>query len=513
MSSIPHSPSWRPTPAVITAGAAFVLSLLAMILLFLPSWRSMALIWWTNETYTHGMLVPLATLWLAWRARAQLAGLVPQPNLLALAALALCAGAWVIARLGGVNTVEHFAVVASIPCFFVLCFGIRIAWQIAFPLAFLVFAVPFGEFLMPWLMDRTADFTVMAIQISGVPVYREGRLFVLPSGRWSVVEACSGLRYLLAAIPLGLLYGYLNFRSFRSRLIYLALVIAIALTANWVRAYLIVMIGHLSSMRLATGVDHLIYGWLFFGVVMAAAFWLGSFIPDPDPKQAPAPGPSPSASKPVAASPPFLFGAAAAGVLVLALAPWGAATLEDRGTPRLDLAKIRAEVAPPNEGPTEYRPAYSGSQGTVIGRSRSEPTVSVAVYRYFRQRKTGEMITHGNAVIPVGVEQPVWRIQRQDLHTVSRYPGSASGGLVNEYEVSGEGRTWLVWEWYWIDGKAFAQAHKVKSTTAMAQIAGRGDESAALLVWTPISEGLAAARTRLNTELDRLHGPAGQAGF
>ena len=64
-----------------------------------------------------------------------------------------------------------------------------------------------------------------------------------------------------------------------------------------------------------------------------------------------------------------------------------------------------------------------------------------------------------------------------------------------------------------IDGKAFAQAHKVKSTTAMAQIAGRGDESAALLVWTPISEGLAAARTRLNTELDRLHGPAGQAGF
>ncbi|MBK8768245.1 MAG: exosortase A [Burkholderiaceae bacterium] len=273
MSSIPHSPSWRPTPAVITAGAAFVLSLLATTLLFLPSWRSMALIWWTNETYTHGMLVPLATLWLAWREREALEGRA-LANLRPLGALA-CAGGWVVARLGGVNTVEHFAVVASIPCFFVLCFGTRIAWQIAFPLAFLVFAVPFGEFLMPWLMDRTADFTVMAIQVSGVPVYREGRLFVLPSGRWSVVEACSGLRYLLAAIPLGLLYGYLNFRSFRSRLIYLALVIAIALTANWVRAYLIVMIGHLSSMRLATGVDHLIYGWLFFGVVMGAAFWLG----------------------------------------------------------------------------------------------------------------------------------------------------------------------------------------------------------------------------------------------
>jgi len=266
-------------------------------------------------------------------------------------------------------------------------------------------------------------------------------------------------------------------------------------------------------MRLATGVDHLIYGWLFFGLVMGAAFWMGSFLSDPDPDPAPAPAPSRGEPKQVPASPQRIFGAAAAGVLVLALAPWGAPVLEDRGAPRLDLAKIRAEVAPPNEGPTEYRPAYSGSQGTVLGRSRSEPTVSVAVYRYFRQRKTGEMITHGNAVIPVGVEQPVWRIQRQDLHSVSRLPGSVSGGHVNEYEVSGEGRTWLVWEWYWIDGKAFAQAHQVKSATAMAQISGRGDESAVLLVWTPISEGLAAARARLSGELDRLYGPAGQAGF
>ncbi|MBK8767725.1 MAG: exosortase A, partial [Burkholderiaceae bacterium] len=488
MSSIRHSPSWRPPAAVITASATFVASIVAMTLLYLPSWRSMTLIWWHNETYTHGMLVPLATIWLAWRARAQLAGLTPQPSLPAIAALAICGAAWLIARMSGVNTIEHFAVVASIPCLFILCFGHWIAWQIAFPLAFLFFTAPFGDFLMPWLMDRTADFTVMAIQLSGIPVYREGRLFVLPSGRWSVVEACSGLRYLLAAIPLGLLYGYLNFRSFRKRLTYLAMVIVLALTANWIRAYLIVMIGHLSSMRLATGVDHLIYGWLFFGIVMGTAFWLGSFVADPDPEPTSVPARSRGESKQAPAYRFRLFGAAATGVLVLALAPWTADTLEDRGSARLDLAKIRAEVETSTEGPTGYRPAYAGSQGAVIGRSRSEPSVWVAVYRYFRQHKTGEMITHGNAVIPVGVEQPVWRIQRQDLHSVSRLPGSSTGGAVNEYEISGEGRTWLVWEWYWIDGKAFAHPRQVKKTaTAIAQIAGRSDESATLIVWTPIS--------------------------
>ena len=47
--------------------------------------------------------------------------------------------------------------------------------------------------------------------------------------------------------------------------------------ANFLRAYMIVMIGHLSSMKLAVGVDHFIYGWVFFGVVIGLLFWLGSF--------------------------------------------------------------------------------------------------------------------------------------------------------------------------------------------------------------------------------------------
>ncbi|TNY03004.1 archaeosortase/exosortase family protein, partial [Escherichia coli] len=69
--------------------------------------------------------------------------------------------------------------------------------RIAFPLGFLFFAVPFGDFLTPWLMERTADFTVVALRASGIPVFREGLEFIIPSGSWSVVQACSGIRYLM----------------------------------------------------------------------------------------------------------------------------------------------------------------------------------------------------------------------------------------------------------------------------------------------------------------------------
>ena len=37
------------------------------------------------------------------------------------------------------------------------------------------------------------------------------------------------------------------------------------------------MIGHLSGMELATGADHLLYGWAFFGLVMILLFWVGGF--------------------------------------------------------------------------------------------------------------------------------------------------------------------------------------------------------------------------------------------
>ena len=91
-----------------------------------------------------------------------------------------------------------------------------------------------------------------------------------------MVEACSGLRYLIASLTLGFLYAYLTYRSLARRAIFVAVSVIVPIVANWLRAYMIVMIGHLSGMQYAVGVDHLIYGWLFFGVVMLILFWIGS---------------------------------------------------------------------------------------------------------------------------------------------------------------------------------------------------------------------------------------------
>ena len=128
-----------------------------------------------------------------------------------------------------------------------------------FPLLFLFFAVPFGEALVPKLMDWTADFTVAAVKLSGVPVYREGTHFVIPSGQWSVIEACSGIKFLIASLMGGSLYAWLLYRSPGRRLAFIGASIVVPLLANWLRAYTIVMVGHLSNNRLMTNDDHIVF--------------------------------------------------------------------------------------------------------------------------------------------------------------------------------------------------------------------------------------------------------------
>ena len=51
----------------------------------------------------------------------------------------------------------------------------------------LFFAVPAGDVLVPAMMEFTAMSTVWLVKMTGIPVYREGLYFTLPSGHWSVV--------------------------------------------------------------------------------------------------------------------------------------------------------------------------------------------------------------------------------------------------------------------------------------------------------------------------------------
>jgi hypothetical protein len=106
--------------------------------------------------------------------------------------------------------------------------------------------------------------------------------------------------------------------------------VVVPIVANWLRAYMIVMIGQLSEMKYAVGIDHLIYGWLFFGVVVLILFWIGSFWrEDFDPRPAASPSVLPAVRGPSSLTAMMVAVIPAAGLVAV----WPVAAARATGSP------------------------------------------------------------------------------------------------------------------------------------------------------------------------------------
>ena len=257
--------------ALALTGATLVL----LVVVYRTTLMAMVGIWLESDTFSHGFLVFPAVAFLIYRARARLAAIQPTPSILGFVALLMCLALWFVAHVGAVAVAEQFAFVAALAACTWALLGTSVLRAIAFAVLFAFFAVPFGDFVIPTLMRFTAWFVVGAIELSGIPVYRDGFMLSIPRGDFEVAKACSGIRYLIASLSLGTFYAYITFQSWKRRAAFVALAIAMPIAANGLRAYGIVMIAHFTNMQHAVGVDHLIYGWLFFGVLMFLMFFIG----------------------------------------------------------------------------------------------------------------------------------------------------------------------------------------------------------------------------------------------
>ncbi len=475
-------PSIGTRTAWVAAGCAFV----AIVAVHWRTVAEMVAIWYRSETFAHGFLVLPISLWLAWRNRAALARIPVRPWLPALAGVAGAGALWLLSDLASVASPAQFAVVFMLQLAIVAVLGLDATKAMLFPLAFLLFAVPAGEFLVPKLMDYTADATILALRATGVPVYREGNHFMIPTGSWSVVAACSGIRYLIASMMAGSLFAYLTYRTPWKRVAFFAVSIAVPIVANWLRAYLIVMIGHLSGNRYAAGVDHLIYGWIFFGIVIAIMFWIGSFWREDGPAQA-APAPLAPAPEAPPATPrmPRRFAVAALSAVVAAglwvpVGHWIDASANPAPPGLLAVAPENGWQAV-DGGSLGWRPRFVAPSAryervfTKDGRG-----VGLYIAYYSHQTQNRELVNSENVLVQG--DDRVWQ-----------QVGSGAGPLdwagerieVKRAELRGGGARLAVAQWYWIGGRYTASDTFAKVLLALAKLTGRDDDSAALVIYTP----------------------------
>ena len=265
-----HAPVWRGSLTRLA------LVIAALLLIFAQDVAAMAAIWWTVSTYTHCLFIIPLVGWLIWQRRDELVALVPCQYAPGLAFVFSGAILWMVGEVAGVALFRHAALILMIQSSVLTLLGLQVTRGLMFPLFYLIFLIPFGDELVPMLQTVTAKLCMVFLGWAGIPAHIEGVFISIPTGAFEVAEACSGVKFLVAMTAYAALAANVCFKSWPRRVAFMAMALIVPILANGVRAYGTIHISYLTGNNgFAESFDHIVYGWVFFAVILVIVMAIG----------------------------------------------------------------------------------------------------------------------------------------------------------------------------------------------------------------------------------------------
>ncbi len=449
-------------------------------------------IWWSTSTYAHCLLIPPIIAWLVWQRVPELSALTPRgwlPGLAVVAGGALC---WMLGNLAGAAIGRHLGLVVILQGSVITLLGPAVTRGLLFPIGYALFLVPAGDALVPPLQTITANMCMALLTLFAVPAHIEGVFIWVSNGYFEVAEACSGAKFLVAMLAYGVLVANVCFRSWPRRIAFVGLSVLVPILANGLRAFATIYVASLTTADAAAGFDHVVYGWIFFGVVIAIVMaigwrffdrrvgdpWLDPAIPDP---RADA-GSLGSAVTGVALIPLLMFGWSMASI---AIAPHMSASLPS-------LPGWSTTTEPPIE---PWHARYEGADALAARRYRNArgDVVDLAVAVFGAQEDGREIVGYGQGAID---PESRWAWANDTTP-----PPHGHG-----FRISAPGMMREVVIFHVIAGRVTGSDNEVKLLTLRERLLGRPATATALIV-SAEGEGARAAIDRFLATL----GPIDQA--
>ena len=295
--SIPRTP-WK--PIAIAAALGFV---------YFSVLRKLGYDWWTDENYSHGLLIPLIIGYILWAERERL-GRVPQrPSLLwgGLMVVFALLGLWV-GTAGAELYVQRMSLVLMLAGIAIYFWGWRLLRLLMVPLGLLILAIPipnilFNKIAFP-LQLFASRCAVWAMRLFDIPVLRQGNVIeLMPRGaretkKLEVVEACSGIRSLMTLVTLAVVFAYftrprskdgdgdgssgggrflnrVKSYGFWRSIILVGSAVPIAILTNALRVSGTGVLAHYYGTEVADGFFHSFSGWVVYIVAFLLLFAVG----------------------------------------------------------------------------------------------------------------------------------------------------------------------------------------------------------------------------------------------
>jgi exosortase len=295
MSVVPPKNLWR-TLAVV----------FALVFLYASVLTKLSHDWWTDENYSHGLLIPFVIGYILWAEREKLRRVPYKPSMLwgATAILVALFALWTGVA-GAELFVQRTSLVLMLAGVVVYFWGGRMLRLVWVPLFLLVLAIPIPTIVLNKIAFPLQLFAsrcaVWSMRLFDIPVLRQGNVIeLLPlnsleTKKLEVVEACSGIRSLMTLMTLAVVFAYFsyppgsssdgpgksgllgslrNWGLWRSSLLVLS-AIPIAILTNALRVSGTGVLARYYGVTIADGFFHSFSGWVIYIVAFLLLFAIG----------------------------------------------------------------------------------------------------------------------------------------------------------------------------------------------------------------------------------------------
>ena len=458
--------------------AALALLWAVILALFWRDAADMAGIWWNSSTFTHCLLMVPMIGWLVSQRVDLLRPLTPAFWWPALVWMAGAGLVWLVGEAAGVGLFRQLGLILMLQGAVGAALGERLVRGLLFPLGYALLLVPFGEELVPLLQTFTANIAVALMHLSGLQADMEGVFITTRAGFFEVAEECAGVNFLIAMLAYSVFAANLCFKSAKRRIVFVVLALAATIGANALRAWGTMVAAEIWGIEAAGGIDHIFYGWIFFGlvilIVMLVAWrWFDRPANDIAVDVTGLDG-VPRFAGPARAVLP------AAPAVLLVFAGW-AALVGGRSAPLPDTIVLDVPAGWAETGPaaTEWRPRFDGADQILLRHFADEKgrRVTVAIGGYERQAEGREVASYGQgAVDPQG--RWAWSA------ALSAVEGGRAERLLHPGPVLRDAATWYV-----VDGAVTGGARGAKLSELKARLLGGDPRALSLIVTSEADEG------------------------
>ena len=457
----------------------------------------------SNDDYSYGLLIPLVSAYIIYLKWPQLQKMEMRPSWWGMLVLVGGLSLAIIGELAADLYIPRLSFVVSLGGMLILLGGWSLLRLLLFPLLLLILMVPLPELVtnkltLP-LQLISSQLATLFLQLLGIPVHRQGNIIDLGVRQMQVVDACSGLRYILALLALGVIFCYFYQRRPWKIIVLLLILIPATIVANALR-----VAGMGLWPVLLEGFWHLFSGWLIFlfcFLVLAVVNYLLNWLSPQEIKEVPVAPAATPAETPEGTAPAGLWLKAAAAVALLILF----IPLSQRAgsAPPFPL-KQGLENFPLTIGPWQGRHVYIDPEMVAATKSSAHlnaeyanpgvGTVGLWMAYYETQKKAGAFVHSPKGCFLASG----WQIQ--DTQVIEIAPQKPVNWMIANY---GDEQL-LVYYWFLQRGRWLASETQNKLYMAYDGMLRRRTDGALIRLITPIRGNLPAAQDRLTAFAQQL---------